>query len=311
MLHHITALLHRTSNTTLAILGIVAGIIVAGNLFAQDMLLTQNYEEMQTELASTTSALSTLTAQHKEDIHEITLQYQALTDTLEKNVSELSNLSENVERVRDDARDLEDSVETLEKIATTDKQLLQKYSRVYFLNEHYMPEDLQQIDEEYDFVNGKEVSVHARVWPFLKDMLREAERDDIDLMVLSGYRSFAEQASLKGEYLQTYGSGANQFSADQGYSEHQLGTAVDFTTKETGGNLDLLENTETFTWLTRNAYKYGFVMSYPENNEYYEYEPWHWRFVGKDLARYLYRNEMYFYDMGQRDIDAYLPEMFD
>ncbi len=52
-------------------------------------------------------------------------------------------------------------------------------------------------------------------------------------------------------------------------------------------------------------------MSYPENNDYYEYEPWHWRFVGEDLARYLRNKNKYFYDLEQRKIDEYIPVLFD
>jgi LAS superfamily LD-carboxypeptidase LdcB len=308
MIHHLAALIHRTSNTTLLIFGIVAGFVVVGNLVAQDVLLRQDLATLKEEVASTTAALA---AQQSVDREEIELAYIALTETLEASTADLGNLSESVDRYRRDARDLEESVETLEKIATTDEQLLQKYSKVYFLNEHYIPEDLTIIDETYDFPNGKEVSVHARVWQFLEDLLEDARDDDIDIFVLSGYRSYAEQTTLKGNYLQTYGTGANAFSADQGYSEHQLGTTVDFTTQSLNGGMDGFETTEAFEWLTRNAYKYGFVMSYPENNQYYQYEPWHWRFVGKDLARHLDRRERHFYDMDQREIDAYLPNLFD
>ena len=109
----------------------------------------------------------------------------------------------------------------------------------------------------------------------------------------------------------TYGQGANKFSADQGYSEHQLGTTVDFTNSTIGSDLSRFEGTDQHAWLVKNAYKYGFTMSYPENNEYYQYEPWHWRFVGKDLARHLHRKDTYFYDMEQRDIDEYIINLFD
>jgi hypothetical protein len=52
-------------------------------------------------------------------------------------------------------------------------------------------------------------------------------------------------------------------------------------------------------------------MSYPKGNEYYVYEPWHWRFVGKDLARYLHKRNKHFYDLEQRKIDEYIPTLFD
>ena len=70
--------------------------------------------------------------------------------------------------------------------------------------------------------------------------------------------------------------------------------------------------TEAFEWLQENAYKYGFILSYPEDNEFYIYEPWHWRFVGTDLARHLDRSSKEtFYTMEQRDINEYLLELFD
>ena len=109
----------------------------------------------------------------------------------------------------------------------------------------------------------------------------------------------------------TYGSGANAFSADQGYSEHQLGTTIDFTTDAIGSSFSGFEDTASFEWLMENAHRYGFILSYPDNNAYYQYEPWHWRFVGVDLARDLHRDEKGFYDLDQREIDTYLIKLFD
>src|SRR5690606_18737682 len=108
-----------------------------------------------------------------------------------------------------------------------------------------------------------------------------------------------------------YGSGANAFSADQGFSEHQLGTTVDFTTTGLGGGLQGFGNTPAYQWLVQNAYKYGFVLSYPEDNAYYVFEPWHWRYVGEDLAEDLHDDDQHFYDLPQREIDQYLLHIFD
>ncbi len=60
-----------------------------------------------------------------------------------------------------------------------------------------------------------------------------------------------------------------------------------------------------------NAHRYGFILSYPEGNEFYIFEPWHWRFVGEDLARDLDRADAHFYDWEQREIDKYLLTIFD
>lgn len=215
------------------------------------------------------------------------------------------------ERFEDQIKDLAGTVGALDKLSKTDKELLQKYSRVYFLNEHYRPEDLDRIDDEYLYSEDEPEFLHAEVMPYLENMLEDALDDDINLWIVSGFRSFDEQEDLKGDYLVHYGSGSNTFSADQGYSEHQLGTTLDFTTDGLNGNLDGFEETEAYEWLTENAHKYGFVLSYPEDNGYYVFEPWHWRFVGENLAEDLHDDGDHFYDWEQRDIDEYLISIFD
>ena len=108
-------------------------------------------------------------------------------------------------------------------------------------------------------------------------MFNQAKQDSVELYVFSAYRSFDEQQALKGQYTVTYGAGtANRFSADQGY-----------------------------------AYRYGFALSYPKNNDYYTFESWHWRFIGVKLATDLQNAGKYFYNLDQREIDEYLVYIFD
>lgn len=205
-----------------------------------------------------------------------------------------------------------DTVGDLEKLSKIDPELLQKYSKVFFLNEHYTPSELVIIDPEYATVSSDtNLQIHVSVWPKLKRLLEEARSDDLALRVASGYRSFGTQASLKSRYVVTFGAKtANQFSADQGYSEHQLGTTVDFTTEKLGAVSDSFTETAEYKWLQENAHRFGFILSYPADNGYYQFEPWHWRFVGTDLARDLYRDGQHFYDLDQREIDKYLVDLF-
>lgn len=203
------------------------------------------------------------------------------------------------------------TVGNLKKLSETDKELLQKYSKIYFLNEHYIPSDLAQISQEYLYENNREQKIHARVLPYLEKMIEDAKSDGINILVISSFRSYGEQSLLKTNYKIVYGTGANQFSADQGYSEHQLGTTVDFTTPETGSNFLQFKNTEAFKWLQENAHRFGFTLSYPDNNSYYEFEPWHWRFIGTTLANRLFEENKHFYDLDQREIDQYLISIFD
>ncbi len=245
------------------------------------------------ELASTTTALSD-TKDKLLDTESALVAEQAKNGTFATQINTIKS-----------------TVGTLDKLARTDKELLAKYSKVYFLSEHYTPEELATIASQYVYPEDKELLLHAKVLPSLEAMLTEANDDDVDLRVTSAFRSFAAQGALKSGYKVTYGKGANAFSADQGYSEHQLGTTVDFTTEATHGALVGFEKTPAYVWLTRNAHKYGFVLSYPKGNAYYQYEPWHWRYVGEKLATRLYQDEDYFYELEQREIDTYLIYLFD
>jgi len=203
------------------------------------------------------------------------------------------------------------TVNTLEKLSKTDRELLQKYSKVYFLNENYVPIQLSDIATKYLKNKNADLKFHSVVMPFLTKMLDAVDASGATTQVVSAYRSFGTQSALKKSYLVSYGAGANTFSADQGYSEHQLGTTVDLTSADTSGLEVSFDQTSAYAWLTNNAYKYGFILSYPKNNAYYQYEPWHWRFVGIALATKLHSENKHFYDLNQRDIDSYLVSIFD
>ena len=267
------------------------------------------------------TTLDTLTLTQNE-FQETKANLEATIDSLEENltiqIQEKIALEEGLqdEKKRNDnfanqINEISGTVGVLEKLSKTDEELLQKYSKVSFLNEHYIPSQLADIEANDLYDESRSQQIHARVLPYLERMIDDAEDDGIALYIRSAYRSFGTQSILKNGYVVTYGSGANQFSADQGFSEHQLGTTVDFTSTGLNGSLTGFETTEAYDWLTKHAYKYGFTLSYPEGNAYYVFEPWHWRFVGTDLATRLHRNGQHFYDLDQRTIDEYLVDIFD
>lgn len=208
--------------------------------------------------------------------------------------------------------ELTQTVGNLQKLTTIDPELLKKYSKVYFLNEHYIPSSLADIDTKYISGAGRTLQIHGEVWPHLQDLLDDATDDGVNLRIQSAYRSFGTQASLKSAYKITYGTtAANRFSAEQGYSEHQLGTTIDFSTAKSASLSASFDTTPESKWLIAHAHEYGFVLSYPKNNKYYVYEPWHWRYVGIKLATKLYDDHTYLYGMDQREIDSYLLSIFD
>jgi len=230
----------------------------------------------------------------KSSLTDVIQQGQEKSDFLESQFNEITN-----------------TVGALSKLSTTDPELLKKYSKVYFLNEHYVPISLADIPEDFRSTKSTNFQIHSDVLPHIEKLVQDANAENMSVKVQSAYRSFATQTNLKASYKVTYGAGANKFSADQGYSEHQLGTAIDFTTVKMNGVLDGFSKTLEYKWLLENAYKYGFVISYPAENTYYKFEPWHWRFVGVALATKLHEDNMNFYDMDQRIIDSYLANIFD
>jgi LAS superfamily LD-carboxypeptidase LdcB len=303
-------------NLVLYIAGFIAvvGIIYSTYLFLQVQDKNLNIENLLQER----NALL-LESNHKgselvvasSTILELKTNLSNLHDDLEDLADNYRDEKNRNEDFEDQLRDLSGTLGDLDKLSKTDKELLTKYSKVYFLNENYIPERLKQIDDKYVLEGKKDQYFHARALDHLEDMLKAAAKDDIDLKIVSAYRSFDEQVHVKSQFTQVYGEGANTFSADQGYSEHQLGTTLDLTTQEVGGAYPSFAETEAYEWLLKKAYKYGFTESYPENNTFYIFEPWHWRFVGTELARDLDRGDDSFYEMEQRDIDEYLLNFFD
>lgn len=299
--------------------------VILGILTVSGVYFYLTLDETRMKASTRESELTTVITEIKNTLSvrdaRITELETVLTETqtvLQESIDENDGLSKDLRREKNKNDAFEEQIEkigstvgTLDKLAKTDPELLQKYSKVFFLNEHYMPAKLVEINKSYLYNESIPKFIHAEIAPFLKDMFDDALTDGVKLWVVSAFRSFDEQEDLKGNYSVTYGSGANTFSADQGYSEHQLGTTLDLTTEGLTGGLAGFDTTPAYTWLVTNAYKYGFTLSYPKENAYYIFEPWHWRFVGTDLAKDLHADKKFFYDLDQRKIDEYLISLFD
>ena len=122
-----------------------------------------------------------------------------------------------------------------------------------------------------------------------KKMKEGAKKDGITLKVVSGFRSYSNQKAVYNKWVSRDGKAkADTYSARPGYSEHQSGLAADLN--HVGSSFD---NTKEAKWLAENCYKYGFILRYPQGKQSetgYIYESWHFRYVGKDLAKKLYNN---------------------
>ena len=122
-----------------------------------------------------------------------------------------------------------------------------------------------------------------------KDMLSDSKAVGLNLWAQSGYRSYDYQNDLYNSYVKRKGKeAADKSSARPGNSEHQTGLAFDLNTITTA-----FKDTAEGKWVKNNCYLYGYILRYPENSTDktgYIFEPWHIRYVGKDLAKKLYNN---------------------
>lgn len=275
-------------------------------LYSQIYFLSNHVDSLSRDLSLVSASLASTTAKLNEDIKLTNTTLSAALNQQTLNVGVIEK------RLEQQVGNVAGTLTNLQRLSKIDPQLLVKYSKVFFLSENYAPSRVTEIPSEYKYSDKKAVSIHTDVWPRLKTLIDDAKGSGIQLYVSSGYRPFDEQKALKSDYSVTYGAGtANQFSADQGYSEHQLGTTVDFLTPGIGGDLERFEGTSAYQWLLANAHRYGFILSYPKNNQFYVFEPWHWRYVGVKLAIDLKNQGKNFYGLDQRKIDEYLINVFE
>ncbi len=147
----------------------------------------------------------------------------------------------------------------------------------------YKPHDLVKVPSKYN--TPYDNRTHYLRKPALKvfsKIINDAKKHGIKLYIISAYRSAKYQMGLYKRAIRKKGP-EWMGTAKPTYSEHQLGTTVDFTCKEAGYSLgEHFEKTRAFTFLMNNREKYGIKLTYTPNNEQgYIYEPWHFRYLGK------------------------------
>lgn len=168
------------------------------------------------------------------------------------------------------------------------------------LKENYVPEDLVILDDnENNFRNYIDSNLKPMVSKVMIDDLNEfllfAESNGYNFIVDSGYRSYNYQKKVWDSFLEKEGiEETKKKVASPGESEHQSGLAVDFgIIRDENFYDELLE--EEIEWLSNNAYKYGFILRYPLGKEHitgYQYEGWHYRYVGREISNYIYKNNL-------------------
>lgn len=161
------------------------------------------------------------------------------------------------------------------------KTALNPYTKIvlvnkeYGLTKQYIPKNLVTMSQ---CLTAKPILLEKEAYFAYLKLFNEAKKKDINLIVYSGYRSYEYQEEI-------YNNEAYQ--AKPGHSEHQTGLALDITINSVG-LIKEFEEYNAYDFLINNAYKYGFILRYPKDKENitkYPFEPWHFRFVGINVAK--------------------------
>ena len=161
--------------------------------------------------------------------------------------------------------------------------LVNKYN---YLKEDYEPKNLETIKLQYARSGMKLVNYAKDAF---EKMAKDAENENLKIIAMSTYRDYSYQKNLYNRYAENDGKDtADTYSGRAGFSEHQTGLAVDIY----NGTEDYtnFEKTKEFQWMKKNAHKYGFILRFPKDKTKqtgYEYESWHYRYVGIKVATYI------------------------
>lgn len=170
--------------------------------------------------------------------------------------------------------------------------LLFLVNRQYTLSAGYTPDDLEMSD-----VPGQVRRMRPAAAEALREMFKACkEETKCQLISISGFRSYEKQAGIYAHKLRTVKNDvakAQEYVAPPGASEHQTGLAMDIGQKHKETLEVSFRDTEGGKWCAGNCWRFGFILRYGEGEEWesitgYKYEPWHFRYVGKDFAKAIH-----------------------
>ena len=276
----------------LAILVIAVVIIIVGIKIFQNRdttykdLLNKGYSESDITILldklSKEEIENTINSEYNEFLPKVLSSKYYIPNNLQKYL-ELCKTNKNIDDVIaiiNTGTDKEWYTFTKEITNLSNSMLVNKFN---YLPADYAPDDISNIINWYCYGTP---SVKNEVYEQFKKMWKDAESNDLKLIINSGYRTFKEQQEIYDDYDDDYAS-------KPGFSEHQTGLALDIITDKAIQNE--FEQTEEFKWLQNNAHKYGFILRYPKNKEHitgYDYESWHYRYLGVELATKVYESKL-------------------
>ena len=167
-------------------------------------------------------------------------------------------------------------------------------NKFYRLDMDYIRNDITNINLKYAYADQSAsltvIEAFDQMWNDVKNEL------NVHLMVNSSYRSYETQQLVYDDFKKVSQKYADDYAARPGHSEHQTGLAIDIASLEHPREKEFSVSLE-YEWLKQNAHKYGFILRYPEGKQNltgYETESWHFRYVGVDIAKQIYEENITF-----------------
>ncbi|UVW25163.1 D-alanyl-D-alanine carboxypeptidase family protein [Listeria innocua] len=178
-----------------------------------------------------------------------------------------------------------------------EENILVLANKDYSLQPTYTPPDLVRPNVTFSFGNEQveKAQLRKEAGTALEEMFKAADKDGKKLFAVSGYRSYKRQQEVFQAEVNSKGDKkAREAVAYPGTSEHQTGLAMDISSENQSYELtEAFGTTPEGKWLKENAHNYGFILRYMKGREditKYQYESWHYRYVGKDAATIIYKN---------------------
>ena len=172
---------------------------------------------------------------------------------------------------------------TATDLTNYNEMLVNKY---HLLNKDFQANDIVNVSSTYGYANN---SLNKEAYEAFKQLANDAKKEGHTIVILSSYRTYEYQEKLWNRDKD------DDYVARPGSSEHITGLAIDVS--DYNDKNDSFKDTESYTWMINNCYKYGFILRYPENKENitgYSYEAWHYRYVGTSLATKIYNEGITF-----------------
>ncbi|MGI6685283.1 MAG: M15 family metallopeptidase [Bacillota bacterium] len=195
------------------------------------------------------------------------------------------------------------------QIVTNVDSLLVLVNKKRSIPADYKPKNMVIPDVKFSFEgNSPKKYLREDAARALEELFQDAQKEELVLLATSGYRSYETQKRIFENKAKAIGEkAANMVSAYPGQSEHQTGLAMDLTCPEASFRLvESFGETKEGIWVNENAHKYGFIVRYQKGKEEitgYSYEPWHIRYVGKEVAKYVFENNI--------TLEEYFAEIYD